>query len=108
MNEPKLLKIALFEYNREHSSQYIYDESFAQYTTMTRVSEWVEVSFEPIAKEITIPQKVAAIEVEIDALEAEHYQRVKRLREDQQSLMALSYTPGLSAMPDQNSIDIFS
>jgi hypothetical protein len=105
MDEPKLLKVALFEYPRLNSSSWVYDEDASKYTEMVRVSEWVEVSFEPLHPAVVVPAKVTAIEKEIDELEVKHYQKIKKLREDQQSLMALTYTAPEAPMPGDNLLD---
>jgi hypothetical protein len=105
MNEPIITRVARFDSNDKYSIGCIYTEEEAKYTTWTRVSEWIEVCFEPIAKEVVIPQMVANLEKEITESERDHYIKIKKLRDRQQELMALSYTPEEAAMPGENFLD---
>jgi hypothetical protein len=106
MNEPLITRIAMFKSNDKYSIGCIYTEKEAEFTSWTRVSEWVEVCLEPLAKEIVIPQMVANLEKEIAELQKDHYLKSKKLRDRQQELMALSYTPAETPMPNENFLDI--
>ncbi len=84
------MKIAVFESPTVPSCKSIYTEEDAKYTSFVRVTEWAIVEFQPRANDVTVPEKVDAIDKEIKELRLRHHNELAPMERIKANLLAVT------------------
>jgi hypothetical protein len=92
-NQPKEAEICVVKSPGRFGYQSIYDrkEAESEHSDMTRISEFVKVTFVPRKPDDVIPEMVAKIDKEIQQCRVDHEERLQTYYRQRQDLLALTY-----------------
>ena len=66
----------------------------------TRVTEWVDVEFQPLPPEQLVPAQLSALDREAEAVRKEFTDKLHEIAERRASLLALTHMPDSGTVPE--------
>ncbi len=84
------MKIAVFESPTVPRCKLIHTEEDAKYTSFVRVTEWAIVEFQPRTHDVIVPEKVAAIDMEIKEARIRHHNELAPMERIKANLLAVT------------------
>lgn len=71
----------------------VYAEHMDGYSDLVRVSDYVEVSFIPRAKEEIVPAVIASLDKEADKIREEAIQKLNKIAEQKAEILQITFIP---------------